>query len=260
MSHYAVVVIHRDNQFIDDILAPYDENMPVEPYLLVTKEEIMQQAIERRDDAIYDIKHNTAEAINCIWWFDKHISALTDEELYLAEIDYQGYRQLDDDGNAYSDYNPESKWDWWVEGGRFCDFLKLKQHAIDPEYPDCDTTYQALFTDIDFSTDQEVYENALEFWDECVDGTKDGAFYTKDYYKTYYHDRETYARYTAQFGSYAVITPDGVWHAPGNMGWFACSDETPEALRDWNEHYYERFIKPYLEDESMMITVVDCHI
>ena len=34
MSHYAVAVIHKDTQDIDELLAPYDENIQVAPYIL----------------------------------------------------------------------------------------------------------------------------------------------------------------------------------------------------------------------------------
>ena len=33
MSHYKVLVIHNENQNIEELLAPYDENLKVEPYL-----------------------------------------------------------------------------------------------------------------------------------------------------------------------------------------------------------------------------------
>ena len=33
MSHYAVLVIHDKGQDIEELLAPYSENIKVEPYL-----------------------------------------------------------------------------------------------------------------------------------------------------------------------------------------------------------------------------------
>lgn len=44
----------------------------------------------------------------------------SDNESYLAKVisDYEGCC-VDKDGNIYILENPDWKWDWWVEGGRF---------------------------------------------------------------------------------------------------------------------------------------------
>ena len=38
MSHFAVAVIHEKEQDIDEMLAPYNENIDVEPYVEYTKD------------------------------------------------------------------------------------------------------------------------------------------------------------------------------------------------------------------------------
>lgn len=58
--------------------------------------------------------------------------------------------------------------------------------------------------------------------------------------------------------TYAVVTPDGVWHAPGEMGWFACSTETDEEWNEWSNNYKKRFIDTAHPDWFMYL--VDCHI
>ena len=82
--------------------------------------------------------------------------------------------------------------------------------------------------------------------------------FSKQYYEDYYGDRETYARYMANFRTYAVITPDGKWYAEGNMGWFGCSSATPEEFKKWCEHYKEIFLDN--ADPDWILTIVDCHI
>ena len=42
------------------------------------------------------------------------------------------------------------------------------------------------------------------------------------------------------------------------MGWFGCSDETPEAQRDWDENFRSRFIDTL--DPEDTVVIVDCHI
>lgn len=58
--------------------------------------------------------------------------------------------------------------------------------------------------------------------------------------------------------TYAVVTPDGVWHAPGEMGWFACSTETDDEWDEWRAHYKERFIDT--ADPNWFMVLIDCHI
>lgn len=233
MSHYAVAVFHRENQDIDDLLAPYDENLKVAPYVRYTKQ----------------------EAIDYVRGHNYEIQDKSDDECWkmLAE-EYDN--NTDADGNIYTTYNPDSKWDWYEVGGRFRDFLKLRNGEI---------TDSAPIKELDFSSDKDVYQRALRFWDIIVDHKpleegekKPFNLYKEDYYREYYGNRETYARYRSQFSTYAVVTPDGKWHGKGEMGWWGCSSETADEAKDWEEHYKERFIDA--ADPDWYITIVDCHI
>ena len=64
---------------------------------------------------------------------------------------------------------------------------------------------QAFVEDIDFSRDEEAYKDALDFWDVVIDGKPSAkgknyfTLFSKQYYKDYYGDRETYARYMSHF-------------------------------------------------------------
>lgn len=57
--------------------------------------------------------------------------------------------------------------------------------------------------------------------------------------------------------TYAALDDDG-WHAPGNMGWFACSDDTPESFVAFKREFTQCFIKAAQPDDTLV--VVDCHI
>jgi len=57
--------------------------------------------------------------------------------------------------------------------------------------------------------------------------------------------------------TYAVVTPDGAWHAPGTMGWFGISDETPGQKREWIECFERDFLEKYRDRH---VFIVDCHI
>ena len=229
MSHFTVAVFHRPDQDIETLLAPYDENLRVEPYVEFTREEAIA----------YARKHY------------KSVADMSDDSCYayMAE-DYK----TDAEGNLLSTYNPKSKWDWWTEGGRWAGMLKVGGKKVD----------SARVADIDFTPDPLEYEAALRYWDVVVEhqekcpGEEYFSLYGEQYYLDYYGDRETYARYMTQFSTYAVVTPDGEWHEKGRMGWFGASSETPDEARDWEEHYRERFLDS--AEADWLLTIVDCHI
>lgn len=227
MSHYLVAVFHRCDQTVDELLAPYDENLRVAPYISFTR----QEAID------YARKHYDTEG-------------KTDEECWqlLAED-----HETDNDGNIYSTYNPKSKWDWYTEGG-WGDMLLCNGEPV------C----SGRVGDLTFPFDEDTYKESLRFWDVVVDhkpadpGEDFHSIYGEKYYLDYYGNRESYAKHAASFTTYAVLTPDGVWHAPGEMGWFGCSSENANEYREWCARYKERFIDA--ADPDWMLTVVDCHI
>lgn len=238
MSHFAVLVFLDKDQSVDDdsldsILAPYNENLKVEPYVECTKAEAIAKAKE--------------------WWHDCY---KTDEEYYKHYLEVYE-EQTDEDGNILTTYNPKSKWDWWVVGGRFSGMLKLKTG----KYVD-----YGLVKDLDFSPDEATYKFRLHFWDVVVDhqpvpeGEEDMYFtlYNEEYYKDYYGTRENYAKICAQFSTYAVVTPDGVWHGKGDMGYWGLSSETPKEAQDWEDNYHERFIQT--ADPKWTAVIIDCHI
>lgn len=234
MSHFSVAVIHREAQSVDDLLAPFDENMSVEPYVKYTK----QQAID------YVREH----------WVTENERKTDDECWAMMAKEYDN--RTDAEGNIYSTYNPESRWDWYEEGGRWSGKLRLKQTNK--------TADSARIKDVDFGPDPATYKKCLRFWDVVVDhkdpmpGENFLTPFSEKYFRDYYGDRDTYAKHMSSFSTYAVVDADGTWYGKGDMGWWGLSSETPEEARDWETHYIERFIDTAKDD--MYITIVDCHI
>lgn len=233
MSHFTVAVLHRPDQSIDKLLAPYDEGLKVDRYVEFSR----QQAID------YVRKNNARMA-------DK-----SDDECWQFFTEGYDRDMVDEEGNLYTTYNPQSRWDWWVVGGRWSGLLRLKNGT---------TADSARIADIDFSPRKAQYKACLRFWDVVVDHQPAGldekyfSIYTEDYYRQYYGDRETYARHMTQFSTYAVVLPTGEWVQKGQMGWWGVSSETPDEARAWEDNYMERFIKG--QDPELVLTVVDCHI
>lgn len=263
MSHYAVLVLHKEDQDIDTLLAPYDENLEVEPYLKLTNDEAITKARKEYDD-----NYSEKELIKC-----------------YAE-DY-GYIVLDD--GLYSTYNPNSKWDWYQVGGRFDGELMLTDEGRLNAVNEIKRKY---CTDIDIKNLHEDFhymryvnvaplkyiqwfiplsptekEKIRRWWEINIYNMplKEGEekdkyfFYKPEYYERRYKDAETDIRVKEAVNFFAVITPDGKWYAPSNMGWWACTDGEPEDELKWDLEFYDRFIKPNL-DSDLICTVVDCHI
>ena len=251
MSHFSLCVFHRPDQSVEELLAPYDENLRVEPYVEFTR----QQAIE------YVRQHF------------KHMANATDQACYdyLAE-DYDE-KHRDAEGNLLSTYNPNSRWDWYTVGGRFPGRLKAKsgKHGEGSAYADnprADGAFdEARVGDVDFSPDPDRYAAAARFWEVFVEGKplhpgEDSeqyqSIFRKEYFIENYRNKETFANISASFTPFACVTPDGQWHSRGKMGWFGCSSETPDEGLDWDLHFKERFIDK--ADPAWMITMCDCHI
>ena len=232
MSHYAVAVFHREDQDINELLAPYDENIEVEPYIQYTRDEAIKEGKER-----YKNEPNMTDAD-----YYNQIASMYDDDM------------IDDDGNLLTTYNPDSKWDWYSIGGRFSDLLETYTTVSEwfAGYSD-----SAKVKNIDFAGSREIYDESIVEWDDIMNDMAD-TWYTKEYYQEFYDSAEDYARRNSEFNTLAVVTPDGKWHEKGRMGWFGVSNETPEAARDWDRHYRERFIDT--ADPEWILTIVDCHI
>lgn len=232
MSHYAVAVFHREDQDIDELLAPYDENIDVEPYIQYTRDEAIKEGKER-----YKNEPNMTDAD-----YYNQIAAMYDSDM------------IDDEGNLLTTYNPDSKWDWYRIGGRFSDLLETYTTVSEwfDGYSD-----SAKVKNIDFAGNLEIYDESIVEWDDIMNNIAN-TWYTKEYYQEYYDSAEDYARRNSEFNTLAVVLPDGSWHEKGSMGWFGLSSETPEEARDWDRNYRERFIDT--ADPEWILTIVDCHI
>lgn len=277
MSHFTVMVLSDGKKTVEELLEPYDENIEVDPYIARTKAQIIAEGKRRKENILKRLSEEHKDEIKPYTpsdWERKFLDAKTDEDFYKADTYEDG--TYDENGNELSTYNPKSKWDWYQIGGRWEGLLKAKsgvkmhspgvfgssKHANEPDRYDC-----ALIKDLDFTPDEEDIKQARRYWEVVVEGSplmpgenaKDFmSFYKKEYYVRRYKDKETYAKISSSFMTYAVVTPDGVWHEKGQMGWFGCSSETDDESLDWDLHFKERFIDSM--PENTVVTIVDCHI
>lgn len=271
MSHFGVLVLQDGTKSIDELLDPFDENIAVEPYISKTKNEIVEEARDRlarfektyyadylADPESYEKSCGNQAHIDYVKnEFPKRL-AMSDEELFKEETKYcnpfDGESGIDEDGNRWSTYNPRSKWDWYVVGGRCSGCLKTK---------DGKSVNSAQVGELDFSPRDEDRAAAIDFWERVVEGKEDGGekpltLYSPEFYVERYGTKENYAACKSAFSTWAVVTPNGEWHEKGEIGWFALSNETHEEAVDWELHFRERFIDA--ADPDWRVTIVDCHI
>lgn len=233
MTHYRVAVITGeeyldtdavyDGSLVNRLIAHYDENIQVEPYVYLTKAGAIDEARTRISTYIergYDsplIEHKDD----------------SDEELYKYYTRYVD-ADIDEDGNFITTYNPSAKYDYYTK---------------------IDETTIGEF--MEYGNDDDIDDDALlDEWNRYV--TDGGMFYKPEYYRERYGDFETYRNWMRLPAVWAVVTPDGSWHEPGEVGWFACDDATSDSLREWSATFEERFIIPYTPGTKVVI--LDCHI
>ena len=295
MSHFAVLIIGED---IEEQLAKYDENIRLPKYVKYTKEQLIakeKQEIEEYKNGTYAefLADPIGYAIACN--NDSHLNYLkevfpkkltmTDEEIYQEATKWYDEDEIGPDGEVYSTYNPDSKWDWYEVGGRYAGLIAVKD-GVEIDVPnfswgwDADSrekviamgnkTDSAYVKDIDFSKmhrTEKDYNEAIRYWELVVDGAEPKnkeeeeavkwSFYKPEYFIKRYKTKEKYAECDSSFVMWAVVK-DGVWYEKGQMGWWAMSSETDDEAVDWEINFFDRFIKDLPEDT--LITVVDCHI
>ena len=136
MSHFTVAVIHKPEQNIDDLLAPYYEGLEVEPYIYRTVDKIIEDGIKRVERYLKDSKEDPERYLDPerFGWMRPYLEAYEAKDwdkMYLAERDGETF---DKDGNELTTYNPKSKWDWYSIGGRWAGMLNVSSKWVDEEY------------------------------------------------------------------------------------------------------------------------------
>jgi hypothetical protein len=123
MTHFIVAVvvpprIRNIDSFIARQMEPFDENTDVEPYVAWSVDQAQQELkstihrlelIQFRREKGYDL--------------ERIADSLAKLRGTTAELYYQQrlhcYETFNDRGEPLTTYNPDSKWDWYVIGGRW---------------------------------------------------------------------------------------------------------------------------------------------
>lgn len=112
----------------------------------------------------------------------------------------------------------------------------------------------ALIKDIKWDLMEAMKMNDLKSYDDMIKKS----YCSKEYLRSRYPTEEEYKRSFTKFSTYAVLTPDGEWYEPGQVGWWGTSSASPEQEMDFEKNYEEKFIKA--ANPEWKLTIVDCHI
>lgn len=290
MSHFCVIVTNTLEENYESQLEPFYEQGEEGDYFMekeieVRAEDVPTEALEimrKTADRIKELEAKPDKDEGNINWLNDLKSSLeTYQKLHDEGKDveivkeYMGYEQ-DEDGNFYSVYNPQAKWDWYEVGGRWSGYFKLKDNAPDTpvvggHYSMTDEQREKLVEDrrtdvacvgeIDWEGMRKENLRKAEGWwaDYQVDLLKP----EKDRKHPYFQwgiekedTKETYLRRQGSLAPFAVLD-NGEWYERGSMGWWGVvSDEND----DWDKEFEAILAKWVKENKDMELTLVDCHI
>ena len=122
--HFTVLVLQapEDPRNIEDLLAPYSEELEVPEY--------REEDFDPEGDyltALTWLKERPTSASRY-----PHVPEDLDDKMAVLRWYTGGGGLREEDGEIvrYSTYNPNSKWDWWVVGGRWSNSLLTKDGEL----------------------------------------------------------------------------------------------------------------------------------
>ena len=293
MSHFTVAVITPSLDSLEDLLAPFQENNMgdcPEAYLEFINVEAEYKQRYETDTAEY-IELEEGDLVSahdpmfCKPIMGGMISTqeipmhlkrvqVPHNQVYSSfdefMVQYMGYLSKDDKTDAWGYWeNPNAKWDWWKIGGRWSNMLLLRsgeqvnvaqiKDIFFIEQEQCEgvtVEIEGMPVPIDLAPKFQIgVAEASQQWEMAIAGKN---LYKPEYYMKRYVNKQGFLREMLSIKTYAVLTPDGTWHASGEMGWFGISSESPEEARHFSNSYYDAFIKS--ADPEHFLVIVDCHI
>lgn len=272
MTHYGVLVAlpkrtKNIDRAIENVLAPFDENIEVEPYVRHTVADIKAGRIE----TIKTVKENIlkAEAENPQTEHSKewlksskpylaNLEKMSDEEYYHDQTEGS---TLNEDGDEMSTYNPQSKWDWYTVGGRWNGSIPLK---------DGSTSNQTTVREANFEPTEESIAGAKKKYKRYQKLAKEAEnpgpnkkkkdpdfdFIFSDFDPSI--SEADFIKQETSFATYAFVDKNGEWKQRAECGWWGSEHDATEDRYSWSVKFKERFIDPL--DPGDILVVVDCHI
>lgn len=266
MSHFTVLVIGKD---WEEQLRPYNEN--TEDLDDGDKEfEVVVPAGKLFDHAKDIVKEAVKEKKD---YADKY-QKLMDKGDYEGILSSYHGGQKNDNGDWGYWHNPYAKWDWYVMGGRWSGYFKVKKGAkgtlgepgVFKNKAKSGYVDQLRKGEVDWDGMlEDAKKSAEKNYDEFMKKFK--ASKKKEYTGLHFEygvvinkkgkpeSKKSYVKKCSDFTPFAVLK-DGEWLESGNMGWFGISIDNKKP-KEWKTEI-EQVLKDVPDNE--LLTIVDCHI
>lgn len=206
MTHYTLAIIIPPgitdvHGFIEEQMRPYDEAIEVAPYVCYSVEQAARdiadelhrlKLIVQRQEPMYDLD-KCRKSI-------EQLLRTTPQERYQERLTH--FDRFNRKGEPLSTYNPASKWDWYVIGGRWDGWINDRKCSSE------------CLSDNSASTEEVIARKKIP---------------------------------------HAILTPDGLWHERGRMGWWA-------VLATENEDWDAEAIQLFAQYPAHRVVFVDAHI
>lgn len=149
-------------------------------------------------------------------------------------------------------YNPQSKWDWWVIGGRWNGGLIGYDPTTDP------VNYETCYLCKGTGKRLDCAPKDMEWCGGCngCSGTGKHLKFDSEWKKVNNVVSVVEILKAAKpYIPFSVVTPDGEWQEKGRMGWWAIvTDEKKE------ERWRAEVLRLYKRNKTAHAVLVDCHI
>lgn len=290
MSHFTVLVVTKEDESLDDVMAPFQENNMGD-----CPQEFMEFE-DKEDEFKSDWKNGKTKAVKlpdgtyCLpcdrrfevkeekTGFNTHKAPdnLTTEKVSFKKL-YKNFKQFCKDWHGHDGrdklegrygywQNPQSKWDWYQVGGRWAGYFLLKPGCVgDPgersalsdegEIPH-NKASSCRKGDVDWETMERAQKAGLEKnWEEAQSVIKDKVALSYHYGIKEGMTKEQYMNEHMGIHTFAILM-DGVWHESGEMGWWAVvrNEKDGDKWRNETQSLLDAIA------ESATISIVDCHI
>lgn len=168
-------------------------------------------------------------------------------------------------GTYRSTYNPQSKWDWWVIGGRWNGWLAPPEAQPEKDPDNWKTCWLCQGTGMrnDEIGRQTREENPEYTCNGCGGKGKSLVWPTEQKDSGYNIVSPRYIESLGLLGDlptpYAFIDLEGSWHQKGKMGWFGMSSD--EVEKDaWQAEWRQALSDVSDGMDGFLVVVVDMHI
>jgi hypothetical protein len=271
MSHFPVLVLHRENQSVDELLAPFDaerEGPEREELCHCVEQSAWHQArleteallgpppdrearqfgeahrnevdalLSSRNPDILRAKQLNEEwlAIHAPW--QRAYNAAVERAMASASPD-PDCTECEGTGRYLTTENPKAKWDWYVVGGRFTGVLDGYDPAEDPEnWETCD-----------------LCQGTGQRKDLVVEGGCSRCYgrgrALKDVWKPHSGDTCPVSSLPPDYTPYAVVAPTGDWYESTEPGFLGMV---------WEEQWMAQVRDLLQQHSDCRATIVDIHM